>query len=168
MLTSLFYLYRYNEDMRSIVIASPMEFSEEQKQRLEKLGKVTYFDQRADTPKEWLDRVKGYDVIGTGIFGIKDKWDKLKNVYVSLPFVGVGWMDPAILKSNNVTVSNSPGCNRYPVAEWVIAMIITMARKLDKYLNAEEVSFELLRTPPTSPAFKNITILGKGNVGTRV
>lgn len=145
-----------------------MELSDEQKKRLEKLGDVTYFDHRAETPEKWLDRVKGFDVICTGKFGVKEKWNQLRNTFVSLPFVGVGWIDASLAKKHNVTIANSPGSNRHAVSEWIIAMMLLMSREIEKYLNVPELPESLVRLPTTGLAYKNITILGKGSVGSRV
>jgi phosphoglycerate dehydrogenase-like enzyme len=144
-----------------------MHFLPRHKERLNKLGNVTYYDDMAKTPEDWLARCQGSDIICTSIFGLRDKWDELHDVFVSLPFVGVGFFDPAKLKVNNVTVSSSPGCNRHAVAEWVIGMMIIMARQLDKYLNIKELP-PGVGEPMFGLAGKNVTILGKGNIGGRV
>ena len=154
--------------MPHIVVTQPMEFSKEQKERLDKLGNVTYYDNSAKTPDEWLERAKGFNIICTGGFGFRDKWRELRDVFVSVPFVSTSWADPAVLKKQNVTVSNSPGCNRHAVSEWIVAMMLIMARQMDKYLRVKELATEMIRKPTMGLAFKKITILGKGNIGTRV
>jgi glycerate dehydrogenase len=153
--------------MPKIVVTQPMYMSPYHKERLGKLGDVTYYDEIAKTPEDWLTRCQGYDIICTSIFGIRDKWDELHNVFVSLPFVGAGFFDPAKLKDNDVTVANSPGCNRHAVAEWIIGMMLIMGRKLDTFLNIKELP-EGSMTPTFGFAGKNVTILGKGNIGGRV
>lgn len=158
----------YYKVMTKIVVASPLAFLPEHQDRLERLGEVTYFSDRAKTSEEWLSRVQGYDVICSGYYGVSSSWDKLRDVFVSLPFVNVAWADPQVLKDHNVTMSNSPGCNRHAVSEWVIAMMIIMARRLDEYLNVKELPNAFVPPPEMGLAEKNITILGKGNIGTRV
>jgi lactate dehydrogenase-like 2-hydroxyacid dehydrogenase len=64
----------------------------------------------AKTPEEWLARCQGFDIVCTSIFGLRDKWAELHDVFVSLPFVGTGFFDAKKLKARNVTVSSSPGC----------------------------------------------------------
>ncbi len=154
--------------MVKIVATQPLDFFPDQKDRLNKLGDVKFYDDMPKTTKEWLKRVEGSDVICSGGFGLKKEWENLRDVFVSLPFVGVGWADPKILKTNNIVMSSSPGCNRHAVSEWIIAMMLIMARQLDKYMNAKTVSEEQLRTPEMGLAFKNVTVLGKGNIGSRV
>jgi len=132
--------------MTKIVCVQPLQLLPDQKARLETLGEVTYYDERTKNSEEWLERTKGHDVVLTGVFGIVDKWKELRDIFVSLPFVGVGWADPQVLKEHNVTISNSPGCNKHAVAEWIIGMLLMMTRELDKYLNIKEMPFN--KMPP--------------------
>jgi phosphoglycerate dehydrogenase-like enzyme len=155
--------------MTRIVVTQPMRLSEEQRIRLEKLGEVKYYEDVPASPDEWLKRTSGADVICSGIFGLRDVYDQLKNVFVSVPFVGVGsFADPTILKGNNVTLCNSPGSNKYAVSEWIIFMIIETMRDLAHYINSNDEPAAGL--PPYGIGLhdRNITILGKGNIGLRV
>lgn len=146
-----------------------MGLSPDQKLRLEMLGKVTYYDSMSASPDEWLKRCQGFDIICSWITGLREKYSELKNVFVSVPFVGVSsFADPDILKANNTTISNSPGCNRHAVSEWIIYMILTTMRQLGGYINTTEKLIIPLPTPSLGLAGKNITILGKGSVGARV
>ncbi|HVQ44452.1 MAG TPA: NAD(P)-dependent oxidoreductase [Candidatus Saccharimonadia bacterium] len=154
--------------MLKIVAAQPLELTDEQKARLEKLGEVTYFDTRASTADEWLERVRGFDVICTGTFGVREKSEELRDTFVSLPLVGVGWARPGVLKERGVVISNSPGCNRYAVAEWIVGMLLTAMRHLDAYLNVRELPFGQLPASGMGFGDKQVTILGHGNIGTIV
>ncbi len=155
--------------MAKIVVTNPMDFSKEQKSRLEKLGKITYFDSHPASPDEWLKRCKGFNIICSWVFGLRENYSKLKNVFISVPFVGVSsFADPAVLKANNITICNSPGCNRHAVSEWIIYMMLTAMRHLDTYINTTKKLTIPLPNPTIGLAGKNITILGNGNVGKRV
>ena len=154
--------------MKKIVVTQLMEFTPEQAKRINKLGKVIEYKELAKNHEEWLDRIKDADVICTGKFGFKQKWRELHDTFVSLPFVGVGFLDPGVLKENNVIVSRSPGCNRHAVSEWIIAMILVMARRLDTYINVESLPADQLPANAFGLFEKNITILGKGFIGSRV
>lgn len=155
--------------MTKIVVTNPMSFSKEQKSRLQKLGDVKFHDDMPSSPNEWLKRSQGFAVICSWMFGLREKYSELKNVFVSVPFVGVGsFADPAVLKANNITLCNSPGCNRHAVSEWIIYMILTTTRQLGKYINTTEKLTIPLPTSSVGLAGKNLTILGKGNVGKRV
>ena len=160
-------VFCYHLSMKSIIVAQPLGLSQEQKQRLEKLGEVKFYDQIPASPEEWFERVKNADVICTGKFGFKVKAYDLKNVFVSVPFVAIDWIDQDKLKQNNVTVQNSPGCNKEPVSEWIVGMMINLMRKFPKYINTRE-SVQGDPAIGLSIAGKTVLISGAGNIGTRV
>lgn len=131
--------------------------------RLEKLGDVTYFDTHP-TPAEWLKRVEGYEIICSWFGGLRENIGNIKNVIVSVPAVGVrSFADPTILKANNVTLCNSPGCNRHAVVEWITYVLLESMRRIGECVNTiKPVSFD----PPTKGLMgKKIAILGYGDVG---
>jgi phosphoglycerate dehydrogenase-like enzyme len=83
--------------------------------------------------------------------------------------VGVSsFVDPAVVKTNNLIICNSPGCNRHAVSEWIIFMILTIERQLYKYINTNKKVNIPLPYWAVGLAGKNITILGQGSVGKRV
>ena len=150
-----------------IVIPQNLNLNEEERARLNKLGEVEYYEDLAETPDEWLERCKDVDIICTGKFGLKQKVYELKNVFISLPFVGTGFLDLEKLKARNIIVARCPGCNKEAVSEWIIAMILNLFRELPSYLNC--LDLETRRPKETRGlAGKNITILGNGNIGSRV
>ncbi len=151
-----------------IVVAAPLEIAPDQRERLTKLGDVTFYEERAATPDEWLQRVQGATIICTGKFGLVEKWQELHDVYIPVPFVSVSWVDIDIAREKNITVSNAPGCNRHAVSEWIIGMLLHISRQLDRYINVEDLSDDFIRTPTLGLAYKRIVILGKGNIGSRV
>ena len=153
--------------MVKIVVTNDMGFSKEQKARLDKLGKVTYYDTLPGSPDEWLKRCEGYDIVCSWMAGLREKYSELNNIFISVPFVGVGtFADSKILKSKKITISNSPGCNRHAVSEWITYMLLVTSRRFDTYLKTTKpVSLPL---SPNGLAGKNITILGNGNIGKRV
>jgi len=153
--------------MKKIVVTKDLNLSPEEKERLNKLGKVEYYNDLAKTPEEWLKRCEGADIICTGIFGLKQKVYELENIFISLPFVGVGFLDLDKLKSRNIKISNSPGCNTEAVSEWIMAMILNLLLQLPKYINNLNSKFEESKINK-SLSGKNISILGKGHIGSRV
>jgi phosphoglycerate dehydrogenase-like enzyme len=155
--------------MTKIVITNHQDFTDEQRQRLNALGDVTYHE-TLPTGEEYLQRIKGADIICSGTAGLQDIYAQLKDVYITVGFISVAFVDLSVLKKNNVTISNAPGANRYAVSEWIIGMMIIMARQLDILLNRKEGLRKDGKLPPLTPglAQKSVTILGKGNVGSRV
>ncbi len=156
--------------MAKIVVTNNQDFTAEQKQRLDSLGDVTYYDNLPESSDEYLERVKGADIICSGTAGLQDAYAQLKDVYVTVAFVSVAFVDLEVLKANNVTISNAPGANRHAVSEWIMAMTIFLMRNLADALNRTETYRKDGNLPPITPglAGNKMTILGQGNVGMRV
>ncbi|MFA6392513.1 MAG: NAD(P)-dependent oxidoreductase [Candidatus Paceibacterota bacterium] len=153
--------------MTKIVVTQDLGLNEEERQRLNKLGEVQYYENLSKTPEEWLERCKKADIICTGKFGLVKKYQELENVFLSLPFVAVSFFDIQKLKEKNIKVSNCPGCNKEAVSEWVIAMILNLFRDLPNWTNKLEFQTNIPKET-RGLSNKNITILGKGNIGTKV
>ncbi len=151
-----------------IVVTSPIGLSFEQKQRLKSLGDVQIYSEPAKTPEEWLERCKGADIICSGKFGLQEKIYELQNVFFSLPFVAVGWLDKEKINERNITVSYCPGCNRYAVSEWIIAMMLLLTRKFNTIINKEYLENKLGSPDYFGLKDMKVCILGKGNIGSRV
>lgn len=151
-----------------IAITHDLGLSAEDMKRLESMGKVTVYDSRPSSIDDWLERAKGADIICSGISGLQDGYKSLKNVFISLPMVGHSFLDKDILKKNNITVSNSPGCNKDAVAEWIVGMIINLLREMPFFINIDNLPKD--KAPRTTKGLvrRKILILGKGNVGSRV
>lgn len=156
--------------MNKIVVTEPHDFTEEQKQRLDDLGSVTYYDTPPSSPEEYLRRIGDADVICSGRNGLQDTYPQLKDIYIAVAFVSTAFMQLDVLQHNNVTVSNTPGINRHAVSEWVMAMIILLMRDLPRAINTHQTLREDGALPSVTPglAGKKITVLGRGNVGQRV
>ena len=150
--------------MTKIVVTQDLGLSEKDIKRLEQLGDLTMYKDLASTYDEWLERCQDADVICTGKFGLKQKWQELSNVFISLPFVGMGWFNPDIAKKQNITVAKSPGCNKEAVAEWIVGMMINLLRDLPNRINTSNVS----TLPTKSLAGKTVCIVGAGNIGKMV
>ncbi len=155
-----------------IVVTNNQDFTDAQVARLNSLGEVTYFnDSMPKDAEEYLQRIEGADIICSGAAGFKDAYPKLKDVYVTVAFVSVAFIkDLDILKQNNVVLSNAPGANKYAVSEWVIGMMIYLTRDFAQFINRTETYRKNGGLPPLTPglATKKLTILGKGNIGSRV
>lgn len=156
--------------MPKIIVTNNQHFTPEQWQRLENLGDVTYYDTLPESGEEYLERIEGADVICSGTAGLQDVYAQLKNVYVTVAFVSVAFVDLGVLKKNNVTISNAPGANRHAVSEWIMAMTILLTRDLQSAINRKETYRKNGNLPPVTPglAGNKMTVLGQGNVGKRV
>jgi phosphoglycerate dehydrogenase-like enzyme len=153
--------------MKKLVITQPMGLTEEQIASLKELGDVKYFDDVCKDTDEWLERVKGADVIYSNSHGLEEGWQSVKDTYITLPFVGFRFMDIDTLKKNNVMVSNSPGCNQVAVAEWVVAMLLNYSRKFPEFIKVSEFN-EPTPVYTRSIYGKTVCVMGKGAIGSRV
>lgn len=153
-----------------IVVTNKQGFTPEQEARLNSLGDVTYFDTVPESGEEYLKRVEGADIICSGTAGLQDVYDQLRNVYVTVGFVSVAFVDLDVMRKNGVQVSNAPGANLHAVSEWIIWMTLTMMRKFDTALNRTETYRKNGELPKLeeSLADKKVAILGAGNIGTQV
>jgi len=154
--------------MKKIVVTQNHDLYPDQIERLKSLGEVKFYNDLAKTPEEWLERVGGFEIICSGKFGLKQKIYELGDVFISLPFVDIGWIDSRKLKERNITVSYSPGCNRVAVSEWIIGMMINLLRDLPKYIGVGSLPKHTLPEKTAGLAKKKVTILGPGNIGSRV
>jgi glycerate dehydrogenase len=135
---------------------------------LRSLGEVTYYDTVSKDAAEWLERVKDANVIYSNIHGLDEGWQSLRDTFVTVPFVGVGFLDPQTLKRHNVVVSRSPGCNQVAVSEWIIGMMLNYSRRLPEFIKVTHFN-EPTPFYTTSLAGKSACVMGgKGHIGVRV
>lgn len=153
--------------MQKIVVTQDLGLNEEERERLNNLGEVKYYDDFPKTEDVWLERCKSADIICSGKFGLKLKYQELKNTFLSLPFVATDFLDKNKLKERNIQVSNCPGCNKEAVSEWIIGMVLNLFRDLPNWINKSELETKIPKETKGLVG-KNITILGKGNIGTKV
>lgn len=153
---------------KKIVVTQDIGFFPNQVDHLKQLGGVKIYNDLAESYDEWLKRCEEAEIIITGKFGLKQRYQKLTDKFFSLPFVGIGFFDKDILKKNNLIVSYSPGCNKDAVSEWAVFMIINLMREFHKFTNATKSEWGEMPDQTLGLRDKKITILGKGNIGSRV
>ncbi|MEA3453148.1 MAG: NAD(P)-dependent oxidoreductase [Patescibacteria group bacterium] len=152
-----------------IVVTQKFKLSEESIKKLKAIGEVKFYNDLSKTPEEWFERCKDADIICTGKFGFKsEKIYELENKFISVPFVGTGFLDLERLNKKNITVSRSPGCNRIAVSEWIVGMMFNLLREFPKYINVTNLSQGDIPSSISGLAGKKVTVLGNGNVGHRV
>lgn len=153
-----------------IVVTNKQGFTPEQEARLNSLGDVTYFDSIPESGEEYLRRIEDADIICSGTAGLQEVYPQLKNVYITVGFVSVAFVDTEVMQKNGVLISNAPGANLHAVSEWIIWMMITMLRKLDEALNRHETYRKNGGLPNLEESIsdKKVVILGAGNIGKQV
>lgn len=149
-----------------IVVTKNLKLYDDQIKRLRLLGDVTFHSNDPKSADEWFERCRDADIICTGISGLKsDKVYQLKNVFISLPFVGIEFLDKKKLKENGIVVSNSPGCNKEAVAEWIIGMMLIHFRRLCQLTRTKNPDKNEVLKTATGLNDKKIAILGAGHIG---
>ena len=81
--------------MKRIVVMKNLSMSVDQKERLEKLWEITYYNEAPKDSIEWFNRAVWFDVICSGVTWMK--WKEIydiSNKYIVLPFVvaAVTWV----------------------------------------------------------------------------
>ncbi len=82
--------------------------------------------------------------------------------------MGVDFLDKDKLKKRNISISNSPGCNKEAVAEWFVGMLLMYFRKLSELNRAKDLPKEKILKTTSGLYNKKIAILGAGNIGKRL
>src|SRR3972149_2182895 len=151
------------QKMKKIIVFG-VKFDDLQKKRLERLGEVEYASSPASA-EELVTKSKGYDVICSDGSFLFDSLPKLKNVFVTYPFIALEAFNSVKLKKNGVYVANTQGSSRETIAEWAMFMVLALFRQFIPLVRTKkQPEFQLYE----SLVGKKILIVGKGNIGTRI
>ena len=153
-----------------IVITNDQGLTKDQFARINSLGEVKFFKSLPKDKNEYLSRIKEADIIFSGGAGFSEAQNEIKNKFITVSFVSVAFLDLDMLAKNGVKVANAPGSNKHAVTEWIIWMLISLARKFDVFVNTDEDFRKNGELPPINNgiADRKITILGKGNIGSHL
>lgn len=149
-----------------IVVAQNLDLTPDQIERIKLLGEVKIYDD-PKSAQEWLERCQDAEIVCSVEEFMKTEVYKLENKFFTIPMVGYSWLDIEKLKERNITLANCPGCNKYAVAEWIVAMTINLLRDFPAIMNTDK-AFEEIGQEGVGLKNKKITILGKGNIGSLV
>ena len=138
--------------------------SEEQKKRLEVLGDVKYLPSPSSVD-ELVKNVGGADVLYSDGSFLLDSLSKLKDIFVTYPYVELGVFNSEELKKKGVTVANSQGGNRSSIIEWVMFMTLSLFRKFAPLIRVtKNIPVEVQE----SLDGKTVLIVGKGSIGSKI
>jgi phosphoglycerate dehydrogenase-like enzyme len=156
--------------MVNIVVANNQSFTPKQRERLKSLGKVTFYNSLPKNAEDYLERIKGADIVCSGTAGLKEAYPFVKDVYITVGFVSVAFVDLDVLHQNNVVLSNAPGVNRHAVSEWIMYMVLSLMRQFPQFVNSNENFRKDGNLPPLTMglAGNKMAILGQGNIGKHV
>ncbi|MBI2145976.1 hypothetical protein HYU22_01390 [Candidatus Woesearchaeota archaeon] len=147
-----------------IHVVETLKLTPEQKIKLDKLGKVKYFEELPDV-NELLKRSNGADVLAVDFAPIDLAIHKMKPgvKLISLPFTGVGFLPLKEAATKNIKIANSPGFSTESVGEFGIGLMLALVRKIYAFARDEP-------KPQVEMCLygKTIGILGAGRIGTYV
>lgn len=138
--------------------------NKEQKKRLEALGEVRYLPSPANS-EVLIKQVKGAKILYSDGAFLLESLPKLKNIFVTYPYVELGVFNSKALRKNGVMVANSQGGNRSSIIEWVMFMILALFRRFIPMVRiTKNLHVELQETL----VGKKALIVGKGSIGTKI
>ncbi|MBK16148.1 MAG: 3-phosphoglycerate dehydrogenase [Chloroflexi bacterium] len=138
---------------------------------LKKHGQITLFDSLPKNIEDQIQRVKNADIILNTRASIK--WDshsikklpKLK--MIATCGVGLDNIDLVAAKKSNILVSNLPGVNSKYVAEHVIGLMFSLAKRT-AYQTTQIKSGNWNTKPNYFISGKTIGLIGTGNIGSKI
>ncbi|MDP2925668.1 MAG: NAD(P)-dependent oxidoreductase [Nanoarchaeota archaeon] len=148
----------------NIHVIESLNLTQTQRSRLDKLGKVIYFDGVPDED-EVIKRSENADILAADWSPIDLAIPKMKKgvKLISLPFTGVGFLPLDEAAKKGIKIANAPGYSTESVAEFGIGLMISLVRKIYLYVKNEpkpESTFTLHG--------RTLVILGAGNIGEAV
>ncbi len=149
--------------MKDIVVLGAKP-NDSQKKRLAKLGEVKYLPSPSSS-KEFVKQAKGADILYSDGAFLLDSLYKLKNIFVTYPYVELGVFNSGKLKQQGVIVANSQGGNRPSIIEWVLFMTLDLFRKFSPMVRAKKNFPVKLQETLVG---KKVLIVGKGSIGTEI
>ncbi|MDB5162330.1 MAG: phosphoglycerate dehydrogenase [Candidatus Saccharibacteria bacterium] len=150
--------------MKQIVLAGSFNLTDEQTARIAAMGEVTKTEDFSNN-QEWLDAIKGADVVCSDGSYLYANLKNLENVFVTYPYTELGSFDSEELATKNVYIANARGGNRKSIVEWAIFMTLSMYRQLPNFLRT---TTQYPFTATESLEGKNVLIVGHGTIGTEL
>ncbi|MEJ2267742.1 MAG: NAD(P)-dependent oxidoreductase [Nanoarchaeota archaeon] len=150
--------------MSKNIITFGVNLNEEQKKRLAHLGELNEL-KSPESAEDFLNKSEGADVIFSNGDFLLESLPKLKNVFVTYPYVELGLFNSEELEKNGVFVANAQGGNRDSIVEWIMYMILSLFRKFTPMVRASQnFPVELQE----SLKGKKVLIVGHGNIGSQI
>ena len=146
------------------IITLGIELNDEHKKRLMAVGELKESESPTSV-EDFLNKVKNAEVIYSNGDYLLESLLKLKNVFVTYPYIELGIFNSEELEKNGVFVANARGGNRDSIVEWVMYMALSLFRKFGPKVRATENSlFELQE----SLQGKKVLIIGHGSIGSQI
>ncbi|OHA62556.1 MAG: hypothetical protein A2117_01565 [Candidatus Wildermuthbacteria bacterium GWA2_46_15] len=165
--------------MKIVVFLTQSSFTQDQQEKLAKLGEVIYVPSREELPLDKLlalaggadiiapdpDPFGGFEKAKAPLMKVIESLSNLKGICLST--TSFGWIDLDYCKKRNLPVSNVPGYSREAVAEHALALLLSLAKRiivLDRKTQRGQYELEI----GSELKGKTLGIIGLGNIGSRV
>lgn len=146
------------------IITLGIKLTDEHKKRLMALGGLKELESPMSV-EDFLSETKNANVVYSNGDYLLESLPKLKDVFVTYPYVELGVFNSEELEKNGVFVANAQGGNRDSIVEWVMYMTLSLFRKFrDKIRATENIPFELQE----SLQGKKVLIVGHGSIGSQI
>jgi D-3-phosphoglycerate dehydrogenase len=144
-----------------IHVVETLNLTKEQKARLEKLGKVKYFEGLPDVD-QFLERVEGADIVALDWAPVDEAIPRMKKgvKLIALPYTGIGFLPLKEAAARGIKFANAPDSYTEGVGEFSVGLILALVRRIYLYARGDSEK-------PTTPTLygRTIGILGAGHIG---
>jgi phosphoglycerate dehydrogenase-like enzyme len=146
------------------IVTLGINLDNDYKKRLETIGELETLES-PESVEDFINKTKDADVIYSDGDYLLESLPKLKNVFVTYPYVELGVFNTEELDKNGVKIANAQGGNRDSIVEWVMFMILSLFRKFAPMVRAtENFPVELQQ----SLNGKKVLIIGHGSIGSQI
>lgn len=151
-----------------IAVESTVFLQENNKKRLEKIGKVIRYKWGCNK-EEFFEAAKDCEIIVANKWFFNELLPKLKVKLISLWSTGFDLINVEQCKKLSITVTNVPAYSTNSVAEQTMSLIMELAKKVG-WLNKELLDGKWAYDLPLMTEIKGKTlgIIGFGNIGSKV
>jgi len=146
------------------IITLGIDLKDEYKKRLMAIGDLVSLES-PESVEDFLGKSEGADIIYSDGGYLLESLPRLKNVFVTYPYIELGSFSSKELEKNGVLVANASGGNRDSIVEWVTYMTLSLFRQFFPKVRAiESFPFELQE----SLNGKKVLIVGHGSIGSQI
>ncbi len=151
--------------MKNLYVLEHFDFSEKQWMRLNKLGKVHYFDYA--NKKQIDEALTNADAILFDWIDPNDLLPKMrKGQFICLPYTGCDWVEtlPQAIK-NGIVVSNIPNYSTNAVAEFHLSLLLSTIKHIPYFNEFQKKKLKVPFYRGMELSGKTIGIIGLGRIG---
>lgn len=148
----------------NLLVTGAFKCAEEDLQLLSSLGNEVVFHQFEEQPLpcsyEWVE-----GVICNGLF-LHHEIEKFPNLkYIQLTSVGFDRVDTEYVKKNNIKLFNARGVYSIPIAEYVIAGVLSLYKQMQFFYRNKDEHIWLKHRGLLELFGKTVSVIGFGNIG---